>query len=97
MAKYTSEKAAKNIGNKFDMILVAATRARELKRGKRTLLTDVHEDIDNVPNQVETIKEHKPTVLALREIEQGKIGREYLRKLRTWERSQATRHTKNKN
>jgi DNA-directed RNA polymerase subunit omega len=67
MARYTSQRAAAQIGNKFDMVLIAAARARELRRGKRSLLI---EDTST------------PTVTALQEIENGLIGREYLRKLR---------------
>ncbi|NDA79062.1 MAG: DNA-directed RNA polymerase subunit omega [Actinobacteria bacterium] len=67
MARYTSQRAAAQIGNKFDMVLIAAARARELRRGKRSLL------IEDTAT---------PTVTALQEIENGLIGREYLRKLR---------------
>jgi len=66
MARITSEVAANKIGNKYDMILIAAARARELKRGYVSTLGD----------------RNRPIVTAIREIEQGIIGREYLRKLR---------------
>ena len=71
MARITSQIAAEKIGNKFDMVLIAAARARELKRGKKSTLNTTD----------------GPTILALREIEQGLVGREYLRKLRTWAKS----------
>lgn len=61
-AKYTSEIAEAKIGNKFDMILVAAARARELRRGRRALL-------DGKDGAV---------IMSLREIEAGVIGREML-------------------
>ena len=78
MARITSQKAALQIGNQFDMVFIAAARARELRRGKKsTLVTD-----------------DKASVLALREIEEGLVGREYLRKLRPWDRSQKSRNTK---
>jgi DNA-directed RNA polymerase omega subunit len=32
MARITSEKAANMVGNKFDMILIASIRAKELKK-----------------------------------------------------------------
>lgn len=48
------------------MILIAAIRARELKRGDARKVA----------------KENKPIVTALREIEEGKIGKEYLRKVK---------------
>jgi DNA-directed RNA polymerase subunit omega len=65
MARITSEKATQIMGNKFEMILVAASRARELAKGSKPLV--------NSNNGV--------VVTALREIEQGKIDKtEYLRK-----------------
>jgi DNA-directed RNA polymerase subunit omega len=73
MARITSQIAAEKIGNKFDMVLIAAARARELKRGKKSTLNTTD----------------GPTILALREIEQGLVGREYLRKLRRWKSKQS--------
>lgn len=66
MARITSEIASNKIGNKYEMILIAAVRARELKRGDARKVT----------------KENKTLVTALREIEEGKIGREYLKKVK---------------
>ena len=66
MARITSEKAANMIGNKFDMILIASIRAKELKKGHLAKVT-----CDN-----------GPTVTAIREIEEGFIGREYLNKIK---------------
>jgi len=66
MARISSEKAAKAIGSKFDLILVAAARARELSNGAKPKL----ETKDG------------PTLTALREIEEGLVGRDYLKKLR---------------
>lgn len=60
----TSQKAAEAVGSRFDLVLIASARARELKRGYKAL----------VPN---------PTgynVTALREVEAGFVGREYLKK-----------------
>lgn len=65
MARITSEKAAAMIGNKFDMILIASIRAKELKKGHLPKVV-----CDNGPN-----------VTAIREIEEGLIGREYLSKV----------------
>jgi DNA-directed RNA polymerase omega subunit len=59
-------KCADLIGNRFDMVLVAAQRARELRRGSAKMVA--------TPNG--------PVVSALQEIESGKIGRDYLRKLK---------------
>ena len=67
MARITSEAVALKIGNIYDMSLIAAARAREIKRGKISMLGD----------------KNKPIVTAIREVEQGMIGKEYLRKLRT--------------
>lgn len=64
MARISSELAAAAVGGKYDLILIAARRARELNKGWRPL--------------VET--DNGIVVTALREIEAGKIGREYLLK-----------------
>ena len=63
MARITSEVAANRVG-RYDLILIAARRARELNRGWRAKV--------NSKNSI--------AVTALREIEQGLIGREYLLK-----------------
>ena len=52
--------------NRFDIVLAASARVRELKRGYKPL--------------IET--NNKPIVTALNEIEQGKIGIEYLKKVK---------------
>ncbi|MEC9320218.1 MAG: DNA-directed RNA polymerase subunit omega, partial [Pseudomonadota bacterium] len=63
-ARVTVEDAVDRVGNRFDLILLAARRARQLSvQGKDPL--------------VET-KNEKPTVIALREIEQGKIDADRL-------------------
>ena len=72
MARLTSERAAAAVGNKYDLVLIAARRARELKRGWRPLV--------QCDNDV--------LVTALREIEAGKIGRDYLLKPRTLDRKE---------
>lgn len=70
MARITSELASQVIGNKYDLVLIAARRARELKRGWRAKV----EGNDGV------------LVTAIREIEKGLVGREYLLKPRTLDR-----------
>ena len=65
MARVTSDVAVEKIGNKFDMILIAAARAREISY-KKIRISD----------------RNKVLVTAIREIEEGKIGREYLLKVR---------------
>jgi len=52
-------------GNKFDLILMAAVRAREIGRSNHT-----HDQT-----------KHKHAILALEEIQQGIVGRELLRKV----------------
>lgn len=62
----TSEDAVNQVGNRYDLVLIASRRTRELKRGHKPLIDS----------------KHKPAVTALNEIEQGKIGRDYLLKLK---------------
>jgi DNA-directed RNA polymerase subunit omega len=65
MARITSQKAAEMIGNRFEMILIASVRSRELKKGHAPKI----------------LSSNGPSVTALREIEAGFIGREYLSKV----------------
>ncbi|ADN74325.1 DNA-directed RNA polymerase subunit omega [Ferrimonas balearica DSM 9799] len=60
MARVTVEDAVDKIGNRFDLILVAARRARQLSVQGKEALVEVEND--------------KSTVVALREIEQGLIN-----------------------
>lgn len=64
MARVTVQEAVEIIGNRFDLILTAARRARQLQLNQRAPL--VPEDND------------KPTVIALREIEDGLITQEIM-------------------
>lgn len=64
MARLTSELASEKVGSKYDLVLIAARRARELNRGWGPKI-----QCDN-----------SITVTALREIEAGLIGRDYLLK-----------------
>ncbi|MDP2716597.1 MULTISPECIES: DNA-directed RNA polymerase subunit omega [Rheinheimera] len=59
MARVTVQDAVDKIGNRFDLILVAARRARQLAVEGKEPLVDIEND--------------KPTVVALREIEKGFI------------------------
>lgn len=64
MARVTVEDAVDKIGNRFDLVLVAARRARQIAiEGKEPL----------VPSGGD-----KPTVTALREIEEGLVTAESL-------------------
>ena len=64
MARVTVQEAAEVIGNRFDLILIAARRARQIQLHVREPLVDEEND--------------KPTVIALREIEQRLINREIM-------------------
>ena len=65
--RLTSELAVEQIGNRFDLVLVASQRARELKNG-------------SMPRVAEAGKTFIST--ALREIEEGKYTyKDYLNKL----------------
>ncbi len=59
MARVTVEDAVDKIGNRFDLVLVAARRARQIATEGKDPLVDVAND--------------KPTVTALREIEEGLV------------------------
>ena len=63
MARLTVEDCLDNVENRFELLLVAAQRARQLAMGAEPL---VAEDND------------KPTVLALREIAENLINKEIL-------------------
>jgi DNA-directed RNA polymerase subunit omega len=63
MARITVEDCLNNVDNLFDMVMVAAKRARRLANGAEPL---VERDND------------KPTVIALREIAAGLINEEIL-------------------
>lgn len=60
MARITVQHAVKKIGNRFDLVLVASKRAHQIQAGLKE---------SSVP-----YKKDKPTVVALREIEQGLIN-----------------------
>ncbi|PCS23203.1 DNA-directed RNA polymerase subunit omega [Candidatus Enterovibrio escicola] len=64
MARVTIQDAVEKIGNRFDLILVASRRARQMQTGGKDSLVQEEND--------------KPTVIALREIEEGLITREVL-------------------
>jgi DNA-directed RNA polymerase omega subunit len=61
-----TDKCVENIGSRFDLVLVAAVRVRELRRGHTKQVLGLN----------------SPTITALQEIEAGLIGREYLKKVR---------------
>ena len=59
MARITVEDCLENVDNRFELVLVAAKRARQLLSGTREPLVPWEND--------------KPTVVALREIEEGLV------------------------
>ena len=64
-ARYTSEEAAIAVGNRYDLILIASHRTRELNRGHKSKL----------------VTKAGSVVTALQEIEKGLVGREYLKRI----------------
>ena len=66
MARITVEDCLKNIPSRFDLILMASKRARQISTTSRDPLVEWDND--------------KPTLVALREIEEGLIDRETLEK-----------------
>ena len=67
MARSTVEDAVQKVGNRFDLVLLAARRARQIAIGGKKPLVDEEND--------------KPTVIALREIEEDLISKETLDRL----------------
>jgi DNA-directed RNA polymerase omega subunit len=66
MSRISSEKAVQAVGNRYDLVLIAATRVRELSAGHRPKIQS----------------KHGPVLTALQEIEDKHIGREYLKKVK---------------
>ena len=64
MARVTVQDAVEKIGNRFDLVLVAARRARQIQSGGKDALVPEEND--------------KVTVIALREIEEGLINSQIL-------------------
>jgi DNA-directed RNA polymerase omega subunit len=63
-----TEQCVENVGtNRFDLVLIAASRSREIRRQ--------HKESEK--------REHIfPIITALQEIQEGKIGKEYLSKVK---------------
>ncbi|MCE7658708.1 DNA-directed RNA polymerase subunit omega [Vibrio fluvialis] len=64
MARVTVQDAVEKVGNRFDLVLIAARRARQMQTGGKDSLVPEEND--------------KPTVIALREIEEGLITKDVL-------------------
>lgn len=62
MARVTIEDCLDNVENRFELVLLASKRARQLESGAESL----------IPNP----KKDKPTVVSLREISEGLVTKE---------------------
>ncbi len=78
MARITVEDCLEVVDNRFDLVMLAAKRARQLANGVEPLL-DNSESND------------KPTVMALREIAARKINPEYIDSVEKTERERKER------
>lgn len=65
MARISSEEAVNKVGNRYDLILIASIRARELSRGHRPKFKSKSGNC----------------LTALEEIEQGLVGKDYLKRI----------------
>ena len=70
------EKATKNIGNRFDLVLVASERMREIHRKRKE-----QEDL-KILDITERKKRVIPAVQAISDIENELVGREYLNRIK---------------
>jgi DNA-directed RNA polymerase subunit omega len=71
MARVTVEDCLENVSSRFELVLLASKRARQLVAGKEPMVEWEND---------------KPTVVALREIGEGKISNEILEKMAEDER-----------
>lgn len=62
-ANFNSSKAVDMVGNRYDLVLIAANRIKELKKGHLPLIKS----------------KQPLSIVALEEIEAGLVGREYLK------------------
>jgi len=66
MARVTVEDCLENVDNRFDLVMVATRRARQLTNGKEPMVE---------------LEKDKPTVVALREIAEGLISTDIMDKI----------------
>jgi len=66
MARVTVEDCLENVANRFELVMVASKRARQMATGGKDALVDEESD--------------KPTVIALREIAEGLVGPDILKR-----------------
>ena len=64
MARFTVEDCLENVDNRFELVMVASKRARQIATEGKDALVPLEND--------------KPSVLALREIAEGLVGPEIL-------------------
>lgn len=74
MARITVEDCLRNVDNRFELVLLAARRARQIANGVEPMVAEEND---------------KPTVLALREIAGGHIDEAALDKMEEQQRRQA--------
>ena len=66
MARITVEDCLEVVGNRFELVLMASKRARQLAKGEPSTLENAH------------VEAEKPTVLALREIADRSVNDEII-------------------
>lgn len=74
MARLTVEDCMTNVSNRYDLVILASKRARQIAMGADPLVTENGD---------------KPTVIALREIAEGLVTGENIEKLRPGAREDA--------
>jgi DNA-directed RNA polymerase subunit omega len=67
MARVTVEDCLEHVENRFELVLLASKRARQIELTSTDIFVEAEKD--------------KPTVIALREIAAGKITKELVKKL----------------
>jgi DNA-directed RNA polymerase subunit omega len=63
MARITVEDCIERVNNRFELVLLATKRARQIARGAAPLLDEEND---------------KPTVIALREIAEGRVDQQFM-------------------
>lgn len=76
MARITVEDCLEVVDNRFELVLMATKRARQLSKGADPLVDSIHD---------------KPTVLALREIAGRKVDKQQIDEIEKQERARAER------
>jgi DNA-directed RNA polymerase omega subunit len=61
-----TEKCVENIGNRFDLVIAASARSREISRRNQS------------SNQ---LQHRHPVISALLDVQEGRVGKEYLKKV----------------